>query len=53
MYNLALFYLDPLHKREAAAKRYLYKVVVDFPDSEAALAAEKKLAELDEDETNE
>ena len=48
MYNLALFYLDPLHKREAAAKRYLYKVVVDFPDSEAALAAEKKLAELDE-----
>lgn len=46
-YNLALFYLDPVHSRPAAAKRYLYKVVVDYPDTEAALAAEAKLEKLD------
>ena len=49
LYNLALFYLDPVHERKAAAKRSLYRVVVDFPDSEAAIAAEQKLAELDKD----
>ncbi|WDE95429.1 tetratricopeptide repeat protein [Lentisphaera profundi] len=46
-FNLALFYLDPVHSRPAAAKRYLYRVIVDFPDTEAAIAAEEKLAKID------
>jgi hypothetical protein len=46
-FNLALFYLDPVHSRPAAAKRYLYRVIVDFPETEAAITAEEKLAKID------
>ena len=46
-YFLAEFYLREVHYRKKTAKRYLYKILVDFPESKVEPQAKERLAELE------
>ena len=46
-YFLAEFYLDEVHYRKKTAKRYLYRILVDFPESKMAPKAKARLAALE------
>ena len=46
-YRIGLFYTWDAHKNEQAAQRYLYAVLLDYPDSPAASLSEDLLAKID------
>lgn len=46
-YKIGLFYTWDAHKNENAARRYLHSVLLDYPDSPAAVKAERLLSLID------
>ena len=49
-YFLSEFYLRELHYRKKTAMRYLYKIIIDFPETAVVPKAKAKLAELKEED---
>ncbi|MCK5835201.1 MAG: outer membrane protein assembly factor BamD [Lentisphaeria bacterium] len=46
-YKIGLFYTWDAHKNKSVARRYLYAVLLNYPDSPAAVEAEKLLSLID------
>jgi len=50
LYNLAVFYTNPVHRRLPATRRYLHDVVRNYPSTAAADQARQLLADLFQDD---
>jgi outer membrane protein assembly factor BamD (BamD/ComL family) len=50
LYNLAVFYTNPVHRRLPATRRYLHDVIRNYPNTVAAGQAKQLLADLFEDD---